>query len=62
MVFSDLFLFIYLLFSSIPTACGSLGVQSELQLLAYTTATATWDPSRVCNYTTIQGNARSLTG
>ena len=26
-----------------------LGVQSELQLLAYTTATATPDPSRICN-------------
>ena len=26
-----------------------LGVESELQLPAYTTATATWDPSCVCN-------------
>ena len=26
-----------------------LGVESELQLLAYTTATATRDPSRVCH-------------
>ena len=26
-----------------------LGVQSELQLTAYTTATATWDPSCVCD-------------
>ena len=26
----------------------SLGVRSELQLPAYTTATATWDPSLVC--------------
>ena len=26
-----------------------LGVESELQLLAYTTATAMPDPSRVCN-------------
>ena len=26
-----------------------LGVQSELRLLAYTTATATQDPSRVCD-------------
>ena len=26
-----------------------LGVQSELQLWVYTTATATWDPSRVCD-------------
>ena len=26
-----------------------LGVESDLQLLAYTTATATWDPSHVCS-------------
>ena len=26
-----------------------LGVESELQLLAYATATSTWDPSRVSN-------------
>ena len=26
-----------------------LGVQSELQLLAYATATAMWDPSPICN-------------
>ena len=26
-----------------------LGVESELQLLAYTRAIATWDPSRICN-------------
>ena len=26
-----------------------LGVESELQLLAYTTVTAMWDPSRVCD-------------
>ena len=26
-----------------------LGVESELQLLAYTTATATWDPSCICD-------------
>ena len=36
-----------------------LGVQSEQQLLAYTTATATSDLSGVC--TTAQGNTRSLT-
>ena len=27
----------------------TLGIKSELQLLAYTTATAAWDPSHVCN-------------
>ena len=26
-----------------------LGVESELQLLAYATATATWDPRHVCD-------------
>ena len=26
-----------------------LGVESELQPLAYTTATATWDPSHICD-------------
>ena len=26
-----------------------LGVESELQLLAYTTASATWDPSCICD-------------
>ena len=26
-----------------------LGVESELQLPAYATATETWDPSHVCN-------------
>ena len=35
-----------------------LGVQSELQLLVYTTATAMRDSS---TYTTAQGNAGSLT-
>ena len=29
-----------------------LVVESELQLLVYTTATAMWDPSRVCNLRT----------
>ena len=38
-----------------------LGVQWELQLLAYTTAIATLDPSRICTYTTAHGYARSLT-
>ena len=26
-----------------------LGVKSQLQLLTYTTAIATWDPSRICD-------------
>ena len=34
-------------FKAAPVACGSsrIGVESKLQLWAYTTATATWDPS-----------------
>ena len=38
-----------------------LGVESELHLLAYTTATTTQDLSRISTYTTAHGNARSLT-
>lgn len=38
-----------------------LGVKLELQQLAYTTATATPDPSRICDYTAAHSNARSLT-
>ena len=49
--------FIYL-FTSLFVYCGRhlwhmevprLGVESELQLLAYTTATATQDPRHVCD-------------
>ena len=38
-----------------------VGVQLELQLPAYTRATATPDLSRVVTYTTAHSNARSLT-
>ena len=38
-----------------------LGVELELQLLAYVTAIATPDPSRVCANATACGNAGSLT-
>ena len=50
-----------------PAAYGGprLGVELELQLLAYARATATQDPSHVCSasatYTTAHGNAGSLT-
>ena len=46
------FLFVcFLLFRAAPQhmEVPRLGVKSELQLQAYTTATATLDPSRVCN-------------
>ena len=38
-----------------------LGVELELQLLAYTTASATQDPSCVYAYTEAHSEARSLT-
>ena len=38
-----------------------LGVESELQLPAYTTATATQDPSRVCDLHHSSQHCRSLT-
>ena len=37
-----------------------LGVQSELKPLAYTTATAMPEPSRICDLHTAQGKAGSL--
>ena len=53
-VFQFLFSFLSLSFCllrAVPTTheVPRLGVKSELQLLAYATATATQDPSRVCN-------------
>ena len=50
--FSFFLFFFFLLFRAAPTAYGEvprLGVLLELQLLAYTTATATPDPSLVCD-------------
>ena len=40
-----------LLFRAVPVACGSSQARGrmELQLLAYTTATATQDPSCICD-------------
>ena len=51
------FLGLYLWHMEVPR----LGVQSELQLLAYAIATVIWDPSRVCNLHHSSGNARPLT-
>ena len=44
------FLFFFFLFSAAAAVCegSSLGVESELQLPAHTTATATQEPSHVC--------------
>ena len=44
-LFSFVFLVLYLQHMEVPR----LGVESELQLLAYTTATATQDPTRICD-------------
>ena len=41
----DILLLLWFLFRVVP----GLGVDSELQLPAYATATATQDPSRICN-------------
>ena len=38
-----------------------LGVESELQMPAYATATPTQDPSRSATYSTAQSNTTSLT-
>ena len=38
-----------------------LGIELELQLPAYTTATATWFLSHVCNLPTAHGHGRALT-
>ena len=47
-MFVYLFMFVLLGLHSWHTEVPRLGVQLELQLPAYTTATATWDPSQVC--------------
>ena len=49
--FSFFFFFFFLLFELYPWHMEDprLGVESELQLPAYTTATATWVPSLICN-------------
>ena len=44
-----LFFFCFLGLHLQPTDIPRLGVQPELQLPASTTATATWDPSHICD-------------
>ena len=51
------FLGLHLWYVEVPR----LEVQSELQLPAYTTATAVWDPSRVCYLLPAHSNVGSLT-
>ena len=49
--FEFILIFFFCLFRARLTAMEvpRLGVKSELYLLAYATATAMWDPSRVCD-------------
>ena len=60
LIFSFSFLFLFMV---IPVAFGVLQARGELdlQLLAYTTATATQDLAVSAIYTTVHSNARSLT-
>ena len=44
----------------VPMEVLKLGVELELQLLAYTTATATWDPNSSATSTTAHSNTGSL--
>ena len=62
--------FFFFFFSSLESHPGvwrhlevpRLGVKSEPQLPVYTTATATWDPSHICDlHRRAHGNAGSLT-
>ena len=60
------FLFVCLFVFMVPLwhmKIPRLGVKLEVQLQAYTSATATWDPSCVCDlhHSSWHGNARSLT-
>ena len=56
-------IYMYLLSRAAPAAYGSprLGSELELQLLAYTTATAILDPNYIVTYTTAFNGAGSLT-
>ena len=66
-IFILLFIYFYLfilLFRATPKAYGSsqvLGVESKLQLLAYSAATATQDLSCVTYHGNVHGNAGSPT-
>ena len=45
------FFFFFAFFRAAPVTCdvSRVGAESELQLPAYTTAIAVWDPSRICD-------------
>ena len=55
------FLSVFLGWQVLHTEVPRVGVESKVQLPAYTTVTAMWDPSHICDYPTAHGNAGSLT-
>ena len=57
------FFFFFCLFRATSTLMEvlRLGAESEMHLLACTSATATWNLNRIYEYTTVYGNSRSLT-
>ena len=57
---TPIFFFFFLGLHSQKMEVPRLGAESELQLPAYTIATATPHPSLVCNYTAACGNVRFL--
>ena len=48
-LFVCLFIYLFLVLHQLHMEVPGLGAESELQLLAYTTATAIWDLSHFCN-------------
>ena len=56
-----IFLFLFLWLHLWHMEVLRLGVESELQLLVYATATAMQDPSCIYDYTTAHGNTGSFT-
>ena len=52
---------VFCLFRATPMEVPRLGAESKLQLPADTTATATPDPSLLCDLTTAHSKAKSLT-
>ena len=51
------FFFFFFFFWAAPMAYGNSQARGQI---GAATATATRDPSQICDYTTAQGNARSL--
>jgi len=49
MLFFGFWFLVFFIFLGQPMEVPRLGIKQELQLPAYTTATAMWNPSPVCN-------------